>query len=275
MSSSLQPQDDVFRAGTRRSVRDRPRDQFRSLLERGMASNRLLQRPIYLQVCDLLTERIASGEWKLGQAIPNEVELARQLGVSGGTVRKALELMESRHMLTRRQGRGTFIADPAVGGFADRFCSIRNAHGETVAGSIECLEIARRPAGEAERARLQLGREDRVWHLRRLRRDGDRAFMHERVALPAGLFHEIAADAPHRIVALAHRRGLMLGPGEERISLGSASAEAAGALSIAPGSPVLLLDRVVRTTEGQPVEWRSAECHLGAGHYVARLTRGG
>jgi GntR family transcriptional regulator len=236
-----------------------------------MTSHRLLRRPIYLRVCDLLSNRVASGEWKPGQAIPNEIELARDMGVSGGTVRKALELMESNHMLIRRQGRGTFVADPTISGFADRFCGIRNANGQTVAGSIEIVEVAQGTADEDARTRLQLGKQDLVWCLRRRRRDGGRVFMYERVVLPVSLFPEVRADRPHRIVTLAHRRGLMLGPADEHVSLAGASPEAAEAMSIAPGTPVLLLNRIVRTTEGQPVEWRCGECHVGTGHYLARL----
>ncbi|HXE85900.1 MAG TPA: GntR family transcriptional regulator, partial [Hyphomicrobiaceae bacterium] len=43
---------------------------------------------------DMLAERIARREWKPGFVVPNEGELARELGVSAGTVRKALDLME-------------------------------------------------------------------------------------------------------------------------------------------------------------------------------------
>jgi GntR family transcriptional regulator len=243
----------------------------RLAVERDMTFNRLLQRPIYLRVCDLLSERIASGEWKAGQAIPNEIELARHMGVSGGTVRKALELMESNQMLTRRQGRGTFVIDPALGGIADRFCNLRTADGQPLAGSIQVLDLAQGPAGYAEIERLQLGKQDLVWRMRRLRRDGTRVFMHEHVTLPVSLFPDVRADVPQRIVALAHRRGLMLGPAEEVVSPVVASPEAVEAMSLRPGTQVLLLDRVVRTTEGQPVEWRRAECHLDTGHYHARV----
>jgi GntR family transcriptional regulator len=240
-------------------------------MERRMTFDRLRQRPIYLRVCDLLSERIASGEWTPGQPIPNEVELARGIGVSGGTVRKALELMEANHMLTRRQGRGTFIADPIDGGLVNRFCNIRDADGQTLGGSIEVLEVVQGTAADVESKRLWIASQSAVWRLRRLRRDGARPFMHERVLLPVALFPEIRADAPHRIVALALRRGLMLGQSVERVSLCPASHEAAEALAIAAGAPVLLLDRVVSTTEGQPVEWRRAECHMGSGYYHADL----
>jgi GntR family transcriptional regulator len=51
-------------------------------------------RPLYLQVRDMLVERITSGQWKPGAGISNEVDLSRELGVSVGTVRKALDVME-------------------------------------------------------------------------------------------------------------------------------------------------------------------------------------
>jgi GntR family transcriptional regulator len=233
-----------------------------------------MHRPIYLQVCDALTERIAKGEWKPGQAIPNEIELARSLGISSGTVRKALELMETNRMLTRRQGRGTFVTDPAANGLADRFYGIRGPEGGIRTGTVEVAEIARSVASEDERARLRLDKDDLVWRIRRIRRDRERAFMCEQIALPARLFPQVAADTSTRIVALAHRSGLMLGAARERILLAAVSPETAETLALAPGTPVLVLDRLVHTTDGQPVEWRLAECNVGSGYYLAPITRG-
>jgi GntR family transcriptional regulator len=101
-------------------------------------SDRPVKRALYLQLRDLLAERIARGTWKAGSHIPNEIELAREVGVSSGTVRKALEVMEAQRLITRRQGRGTHVNDPNAAGLADRFCNIRGAGGESAsrAGSI-------------------------------------------------------------------------------------------------------------------------------------------
>ena len=71
----------------------------------------LSNRPLYLQTRDAVAERIAKGIWKTGFAIPNEGDLAREFGVSVGTVRKALGLLEEQHILNRQQGRGTFVND--------------------------------------------------------------------------------------------------------------------------------------------------------------------
>ena len=53
------------------------------------------------------------GEWKPGEAIPSEIELAARYKVSQGTARKAIDALASANLLVRRQGRGTFVATHA------------------------------------------------------------------------------------------------------------------------------------------------------------------
>ena len=92
--------------------------------------SRFATRPLYLQVRDALAARIAMGEWKPNAAIPNEGDLAREFGVSSGTMRKALDLMEGERLLTRRQGRGTFVNDQSSDELSVRYSNIRTADGE-------------------------------------------------------------------------------------------------------------------------------------------------
>ena len=66
--------------------------------------------PLYAQVSDLLVSRIGAGEWQAGQLIPSEMQLAEQLGVSQGTVRKAIDGLVTRNVLIRQQGKGTFVS---------------------------------------------------------------------------------------------------------------------------------------------------------------------
>src|SRR5215510_9620939 len=90
------------------------------------------RRPLYLQVRDVLAARIAAGQWKPGVTIPNENDLARELGVSSGTMRKALEFMEGERLLTRRQGRGTFVNDQTSHERADRYSNLRTSDGKRI-----------------------------------------------------------------------------------------------------------------------------------------------
>ena len=68
-------------------------------------------RPKYMQLRDVLLDRLRSGEWRVGRSIPNEGELAREYLVSQGTVRKALDQLEHERLLVRMQGRGTFVTE--------------------------------------------------------------------------------------------------------------------------------------------------------------------
>ena len=128
-----------------------------------MPTNHFSTRPLYLQLRDALAERVAAGEWKPGTAIPNEGDLAREFGVSAGTMRKALDLLEDEHLVTRRQGRGTFVNDQSSEEMAVRFCNVRNADGRRIVCKFKKLEISEQPANEDEQARLLLTANERVF----------------------------------------------------------------------------------------------------------------
>lgn len=78
-----------------------------------MTHYKLRHQPLYQQIQQVLQQRIADGEWKNSEPLPSEWDLAAQLGVSQGTVRKALMALVSAGLLTRRQGRGTFVTEMA------------------------------------------------------------------------------------------------------------------------------------------------------------------
>jgi len=231
-------------------------------------------RPLYLQVRDALAERVASGEWK-PNTVPNEMELARELGVSPGTMRKALDLLESEGLVTRRQGRGTFVNDPASPEFATRYDNLHATGGELVIGEFKTLELAEGPVNEIERARLRLDEHDLVCRIRRVRSHMAQAFLAEEVSLPARLFPALVerSDLHSRgVVAIAQAYGFFLGEAVERVSLGRASRAASAALGIAESSPIFILDRIINTRDGQPAEWRWAECMMSELYYEVETT---
>ena len=70
--------------------------------------------PAYLQIEEQLADRIEAGEFAPGDVLPTERELTRQLGVSRMTVRAAMDRLVQRDLIVRRQGSGTFVADPKL-----------------------------------------------------------------------------------------------------------------------------------------------------------------
>jgi GntR family transcriptional regulator len=235
--------------------------------------SRFSTRPLYLQVRDALASRIAMGEWKPNAAIPNEGDLAREFGVSSGTMRKALDMMEGERLLTRRQGRGTFVNDQSSDELSVRYSNIRTADGEHITGEINVLSITSASANAAECARLRLRPDDKVWRVQRVRMHKGEPFMVEEVAMPAVLFPDLdeQKDLPSRVVVLAQQYGILLGKGEERVSIGAASPSVATALNVKPGAPILMLDRLVYNLDGRAVEWRVGMGHFADKYYLAEI----
>ena len=239
-----------------------------------MASHELSARPLYLQLRDSLAMRIAKGEWKPGAAIANENDLAREFGVSPGTMRKALDLMEGERLVTRRQGRGTFVNDQASHDLAIRFSNIRAANGDRIVGHAETAEVTEGTANKLECERLRLRMDDPVYRVRCVRMHEERPFMVEEATMPAALFPRLAESngGSHHIVVLAQQHGMLLGKAEERISINAASPAVAEALQVSVDSPIMVLDRVVLTLDGRPIEWRVGQCHFPAHHYLVEMS---
>ncbi len=229
---------------------------------------------LYLQVRDLLAQRIVTGEWRPDSAVPNERDLAHEIGVSTGTVRKALELLETQKLVTRRQGRGTFVNDPASDESVCRFIRFRTVDGETLGGEVTSQTISEGTANELECSRLGLRAGDGVYRIRRVRSHKGRSFLVGDATLPAALFPRLAGkrDVPNRIGALAPWNGMLLGSARERISICEPPADVRDLLDVASGTPVMLLDCVVFLLgTHRPVSWRIAHVHLPDGYYLSEL----
>jgi GntR family transcriptional regulator len=236
---------------------------------------RFVVKPLYMQVRDVIIERIGKGEWKPGAAIPNEVDLAREFGISSGTMRKALDILEAERAVTRQQGRGTYVTDQSSDARISRFWRIGGVDGAAVVGESKAIDIVEAPANDDERRRLMLGPHDDVYRIRGIYLNRKLPFMVEEAALPAALFPRLLKrkGTPHRIAAIAQEYGILLGRADERISIRNAPAYVAEALCIAPDTPVMRLDRIIRMLDGQPVEWRIAHCNLAGGcFYLAEMT---
>ena len=229
--------------------------------------------PLYLQVVSALVKRIADGTWKAGTAVPNEMDLGRELGVSPGTVRKALNHLEAERVVTRRPGRGTFVNDQASDELAARFCRLRCRDGRPIWGDPGPASIAEGAATERECKRLRLEAGEKVYRVRRTRDHGRRTVMVEELALPAALFPGLDTKLDvGDLNALARDYGILLGKAWERMAIVPAPMSVAGDLGIPPETPILFLDRVVCALEAErPVEWRTAYCHLPDGYYLAEI----
>lgn len=214
-------------------------------------------------------QRIASGEWSAGSALPNELDLSREYGLSSGTVRKALDWMENAGVILRQQGRGTFVRDQVSKGQA-RYERLRMADGSIPEAATETVVVGLEDANPNEMARLRLGPGERVRRVERLRRFGEGQVQVEFSSMPHGLFPVMASeDMP--LVQLAQRSGVILGGGWERLSVQPPPTHILEKLGIGPEQSVMMLDRMIETIDGVPAEWRVSYCCIGSGYYEASL----
>jgi DNA-binding LacI/PurR family transcriptional regulator len=72
------------------------------------------KQPLHVQVATVLRSKILDGVWRTGDSIPPEKALCAEFKVARGTLRQALQTLEAEGYLRREQGRGTFIATPAL-----------------------------------------------------------------------------------------------------------------------------------------------------------------
>ena len=113
-------------------------------------------KPLYRHVHDQLVARLAEGVWQPGQLIPSEFQIADELGVSQGTVRKALDLMTAERLLTRQQGRGTFVAEVNDAHILFHFFNLAPDSGAAAFPTAKILSVGEGTATTTERERLAL-----------------------------------------------------------------------------------------------------------------------
>lgn len=233
--------------------------------------------PLYQQIKILLTQSLEGGEWRPGEAIPSETELAARFKVSQGTVRKALDAMAAEGLLVRRQGKGTFVATHAEAQVQYRFLRLMPDAGPREAMQRRFLDLKRQRAPAEVARALRLGSGDAVFELRRLLLAAGRPVVLDDIWLPARLFKGLSAER------LQAWRGPMYGMfesefgvrmirAEERIRAVAASGDQAALLQVGEGTPLLLVERLARTYDAQPVELRRGLYHTAAHYYRNELS---
>ncbi len=219
--------------------------------------------PIYQRLKDDLAARIAQGEWRPGDAIPAESELATRHGVAVGTVRKAIEGLVQQGWLERRQGRGTFVRRAEFGNALFRFFRLTDAGGRPLRPEGRLLARRAGIAGAAADG-LRLRRGDRVLWLSRLRLVDGQPLLLEEIALPLPRFERIAAlpvEVFRDLLYPMYEReaGQVVARAHEHISFGRADEAAAEHLGVRRGSPVAVIDRVAFGFDDRALEWRRSQ----------------
>ncbi len=231
-------------------------------------------RPLYSQVREALVSRLIDGSWPPGMLLPSEHQLAAELGVSQGTVRKALDAMAADNLLVRRQGRGTFVAEPEDGRMIFQFFRLVADDGHRGLPDSSVISIRRADPTPVELEMLQLSAGQAVWHIERTRELDGRTVIAERICLPADRFPGLDRidPIPNNVYALyAQSFGLIIARAEERVKTMTASDADAALLDCREGVPLIEVSRTGYALDETPVEWRISRCLTDQFHYAVSL----
>ncbi|MBA2964115.1 MULTISPECIES: GntR family transcriptional regulator [Ramlibacter] len=231
--------------------------------------------PLYQQIKGLILQSLETGEWKPGEAIPSELDLAARYRVSQGTVRKAIDELAAGNLLVRRQGKGTFVATHAEQHVQYRFLRLapdsgeRDAEGPAERRILECRRV-RAPAEVARPLGLRAG--DAVVQVRRVLAFSGVPTILEDLWLPGAAFKGLAADRMASFQGATYAMfelefGVRMVRAEEKLRAVAADAQQAELLAVAPGAPLLSVERVAYTYNDVPMELRRGLYRTDNHHY--------
>jgi Transcriptional regulators len=217
--------------------------------------------PLYQQIKALLLQGLDRGEWKPGEAIPSELELAARFQVSQGTVRKAIDELAAENLLLRRQGKGTFVATHHEAKVRFRFLRLTSDEGKPAVSSSRILDCKRVKAPGDVAGLLDLRTGENVVHLRRVLSFDDVPTILDDIWLPGASFKGLTAELLERsrspLYALFESEyGVSMVRAEEKIRAVAATEGQAELLEVPVAHPLLQVERVSYTYGDRPMELR-------------------
>lgn len=221
--------------------------------------------PIYQRLKDDFIRRISQGQWKPDTPISSETQLAAELGVAVGTVRKAIEDLVQEGFLLRAQGKGTFVKRADFGNALARFFRHTDASGTPLRPRAQMLKVEEVTGRPQINELLGLDPAAPLLKLRRLRLIGDTPKLYEEIFVSKDKFApltELPLDTFGDLLYPLYERvcGHRVFRATETIRFDKASATAAKHVGTTRGEAVAVIERLAIGFDGQPLEWR---CSVG------------
>jgi GntR family transcriptional regulator len=228
----------------------------------GTQINRDSATPVYVQIVNWLTSQIVTGSWQPNHQLQSEPDLAEKLGVSRGSLRKAIGVLVARGMLEQVHGKGTYVRDTVLEHtWASRLVSMSeelNWQGIPFATEVLAQEICDPPESRIAQT-LQLAPDAQVLHLLRRRFVNDDPIAVHQTFFPAGEFADlVTVDFTKKTMVtdvLEQMLGLRLAKAEHTISAISADQITGQWLGVSPGEPVIYDEHILYDDSENIVEF--------------------
>jgi GntR family transcriptional regulator len=216
--------------------------------------------PLYHQVFTVLRQRVLDGTYAPGARLAPEDELAAEFDVSRATIRQAVGELVRAGVLSRQQGRGTFVLEGAQASLGRTFrgnLADLVAAGETRRTKLSTLEVeheARLPPVGVEQLELDASEGTIV---RRVRTMDDETFGYMVDHLPPAI-GALVSKRELRTSGLLHlleEKGVRIDRAVQTIRAQVADLTVAERLAIPLGSAVMAVERLLSDADGSPVDF--------------------
>ena len=232
---------------------------------------------LYARVESVLAGEISKGLLRPGQQLPTEDQLIHRFAVSRITVRRAVANLVQRGLLEIHRGKGTFVSTPRItqeltelSGFVEDMLAL----GRKPSARVLSREIVPATAAVAEHLRLPKGQ--KVVRIQRVRLADGTPMSLDETFLPLELGRRIMNDNLRTepiFTLLEDKYRVPLIEAEYKLEAVAASALAASALKVPPGSPIFQIERTSFTTGNQPIDYETLSYRGDLIRFVTRLAR--
>jgi GntR family transcriptional regulator len=239
-------------------------------------TDNLAAAPLYREVQWQITRALAAGEWKPGEAIPSESQLARQFKVSIGTIRRAIDELVAGRILVRQQGRGTFVATHNEDRTLFYFFHVVGKDGSREFPVSELLGFRKERADADDEIQFGLARGSRVARVRNLLKLAGKPVVLDDITVPTERFSRLDESTFRNregtIYGLYQARyGVNVVRISERLSAAHPPSDIAAILCMRSDQPLLQIRRVAYTYNDTPVEYRRSWINTVNHEYLSDL----
>jgi GntR family transcriptional regulator len=234
--------------------------------------------PYYVQLMNVMNELIRDKTWKPGGQIPGELELCKEYGVSRTVVRQALRELEFSGIVTRRKGKGTFVAEPKINeGLAQKLTGFYQDMIERgLKPGTKVIHQRVVPCNEKVAGFLQIAPGTQVIDINRLRSVEDAPIQLVNTFIPYDLCPKLAeVDLTNRSLYayLEEECGVFISHGRRYIEAVAANDQEARLLEVERGAPLVMLDSISYQADGRPVEYYHAVHRGDRSRFEVELVR--
>jgi len=235
--------------------------------------------PLYVQLEQIIRSQIITGEFMPDEQIPTDKDLAETYCVSVITTRQAILNLVNEGLLTRRQGKGTFVVERPIEIKNIKTLYLRGGVNNILpeglgTQKVKVLDMIRMkpPSNVAKLLGLKQGQE--IMRARRTRSDNEMVISYVRNYLPMEIGEKIRKEdlSKHTIIHVFREQlGVPLSNGIQHIRAISADFDVASALSISISSPVLYVETLYFIEKETPVEFTQSFHRSDAFGYTVNL----